>query len=130
MALPNFSSGSGPFGDHNPEIRGTPHHGAALATLYCAMMVDHCLDLLQVKGEVIIVGSYLKNPLLCSLICQLRGDQPVFLSSDEAGTIRGVAQLTNWSTPVSLSSQRCVSSEITGLEDYRSSWQEQIRAAI
>ena len=116
----------GPFGDRAPEIRGTPHNGAALATLYCALMVDHCLDLLQVKGDVIVVGGYLKNPLLCALIGQLRGDQPVFLSSDEAGTIRGVAQLTTWSAPVSLASQLCVPSEITGLEDYCSSWHKQI----
>ena len=89
-------------------------------------MVDHCLDLLQVKGDVIVVGSYLKNPLLCALIGQLRGEQPVYLSSDEAGTIRGVAQLTTWSAPVSLSAQLCVTSEITGLEDYCSSWHERI----
>ena len=66
------------------------------------------------------------NPLLCALIGQLRGEQPVYLSSDEAGTIRGVAQLTTWSAPVSLSSQLCVPSEIPGLEDYRSSWHMQI----
>jgi sugar (pentulose or hexulose) kinase len=128
MALPDFSSGSGPFGDRAPEIRGAPHNGAALATLYCALMVDHCLDLLQVKGDIFVVGSYLKNPLLCALIGQLRGEQPVYLSSDEAGTTRGVAQLTTWSAPVSLASQLCVPSEITGLEDYCSSWHKQIGA--
>lgn len=127
IALPNFSGGSGPFGDRAPEIRGTPHNGAALATLYCALMVDHCLDLLQVKGDVVIVSGYLKNPLLCALIGQLRGVQPVYQSSDEAGTIRGVAQLTTWSAPVSLTPQLCVPSEINGLNDYRSSWHVQIR---
>jgi len=126
MALPNFSSGSGPFGERVPEIRGTPHNGAALATLYCALMVDHCLELLHVEGDVIIVGSYLQNPLLCSLIAQLREGQPVYVSSDEAGTVRGAAQLTNWSAPVSLASQLRKSSKIGSLKEYCSSWHEQI----
>jgi sugar (pentulose or hexulose) kinase len=126
MALPNFSSGSGPFGDRKPEIRGTPHNGAALATLYCALMVDHCLDLLHVSGDVIVVGSYLQNPLLCSLITQLRNKQSVYVSSDEAGAVRGAAQLTTWSAPISLASQICVPSEIVGLAEYCTLWHEQI----
>ena len=89
-------------------------------------MVDHCLDLLQVRGDVIVVGSYLQNPLLCALIAQLRGQQPVYLSSDEAGSVRGAAQLTNWSAPVTLGAQLCVPSAITGLDDYCSSWEDQI----
>jgi hypothetical protein len=128
MALPNFSSGSGPFGERKPEILGTPHNGAALATLYCALMVDHCLELLQVEGDVIVVGGYLQNPLLCSLIAQLREGQSVYVSSDEAGTVRGAAQLTNWSAPVSLASQLCEPSSIANLKNYCSSWHEQIGA--
>jgi len=126
MALPNFSSGSGPFGERKPEILGAPHNGAALATLYCALMVDHCLELLHVQGDVIIVGAYLQNPLLCSLITQLRDGQSVYVSSDEAGTVRGAAQLTNWTAPVSLVSQLCKPSRIANLKDYCSSWHEQI----
>jgi sugar (pentulose or hexulose) kinase len=128
MALPNFSSASGPFGERKPEILGTPHNGAALATLYCALVVDHCLELLQVEGDVIVVGGYLQNPLLCSLIAQLREDQSVYVSSDEAGTVRGAAQLTNWSAPVSLASQLCEPSRIANLKNYCSSWHEQIGA--
>jgi len=126
MALPNFSGGSGPFGERSPEIRGTPEHGAALATLYCALMVDHCLDLLHVRGDVIVVGGYVQNPLLCSLIAQLRGGQSVHVSSDESGTVRGTAQLTAWSAPVSIATELCVPSAIAGLDDYCTSWHEQI----
>jgi len=126
MALPNFSSGSGPFGERSPEIRGTPDNGAALATLYCALMVDHCLELLHVQGDIIVVGAYLQNPLLCSLIAQLREGQAVYASSDEAGTVRGTAQLTTWSVPASLSTQRCAPSEVAGLADYCASWHEHI----
>jgi hypothetical protein len=103
MALPNFSGGSGPFGERSPEIRGAPDQGAALATLYCV-----------------------QNPLLCSLIAQLRGDQSVYVSGDESGTVRGTAQLTTWSAPVSITTELCVPSTIAGLDDYRTSWHEQI----
>ena len=130
MALPNFSSGSGPFRERKPEIRGTPHNGAALATLYCALMVDHCLGLLNVQGDVIIVGSYLQNPLLCSLIAQLREGQSVYVSSDEAGTVRGAAQLTRWSTPVSLDTRRCEPTGIASLDDYCTLWDEQIGGVL
>jgi len=126
MALPNFSGGSGPFGERSPEIRGTPDNGAALATLYCALMVDHCLDLLHVRGDVIVVGGYLQNPLLCSLIAQLRGGQSVYVSSDESGTVRGTAQLTTWSTPVSITTELCMPSAIAGFDGYRTLWHEQI----
>jgi sugar (pentulose or hexulose) kinase len=126
MALPNFSSGSGPFGERAAEIRGTPHNGAALATLYCALMVDHCLDLLHVEGDVIIVGSYLQNPLLCSLIAQLREGQPVYVSSDEAGTVRGAAQLTTWTAPVSPATRRCEPAGFVALDDYCTAWHDQI----
>jgi sugar (pentulose or hexulose) kinase len=126
MALPNFSGGSGPFGDRRPEIRGTPRNGAALATLYCALMVDHCLDLLHAIGDVIVVGGFLQNPLVCNLIAQLRESQSVNVSGDEAGTVRGAAQLTTWSAPVSLATQRCAPSQIDGLDDYCAAWHEQI----
>lgn len=126
MALPDFSNGSGPLGGREPTMLGTAHNGTALATLYCALMVDHCLDLLHVKSDVIIVGSYLQNPLLCALIAQLRGAQPVYVTRDETGTVRGAAQLTTWSAPVSVSLQRCAPSAVTGLEDHRSFWHQQI----
>jgi len=90
------------------------------------LMVDHCLDLLHVRGDVIVVGGYIQNPLLCSLIAQLRGDQSVYVSSDESGTVRGTAQLTTWSAPVSIATELCVPSTIGGLDDYRTSWHEKI----
>lgn len=131
FALPDFSGGSGPFGGREPEISGAEISGKcagvggdALATLYCALMVDYCLDLLQSEHDILIAGSYLQNPLLCALVAQLRGSQPVLLSSDTAGTVRGTAQLTNWSRPVSVSLSACRPSSVAGLEDYRMAWRD------
>ena len=129
MALPDFSGGSGPFGGREPEIRGKPLNGAALATVYCALMVDYCLGLLKVEGDVIVVGSFVQNPLLCSMISQLRDQQPVYVSSDQAGTVRGAAQLANWSVPVSVAMKRRDPTHVNGLEEYRCRWYEQIEGS-
>jgi len=64
--------------------------------------------------------------LLCSLIAQLRENQAVYVSSDEAGTVRGAAQLTTWSAPVSIATELCMPSAIAGLDDYCTLWHEQI----
>ncbi len=122
FALPDFSGGSGPFGGRKPEFLGPIANGSALATIYCALMVDYCLDLLGVENEVIIVGSYLRNPVLCSLIAQLRREQPVNLSSDQAGAVRGAAQLTDWQRPVSVSLTRCEPALVDGLAEYARQW--------
>lgn len=126
FALPDFSNGSGPFGFREPEIRGEPENANALASLYCALMVKYCVDLLQVEGSVILVGSYLQNPLLCSLIAQLC-DRQVLLSSDTAGTVRGTAQLTDWDHPVSVSLTPCEASDVEGLADYAAKWRHLAR---
>lgn len=122
FALPDFSSGSGPFGGAPPTIEGRVANGNALATLYCALMVDVCLDLLDVTGDVIVAGSYLKNPLLCSLIAALRARQDVYLSSDSAGTLRGAAQLTDWERPAAVSLTRAKTTRVAGLTRYRERW--------
>jgi hypothetical protein len=120
FALPDFSNGSGPFGGREPGILGKVANGNALATLYCALMVDYCLE--EVEGDIVIAGSYLQNPLLCGLIAQLRGDQPVQLSSDTAGTVRCAAQLADWTRPVSVSLSKCEPFRVEGLSSYRDVW--------
>ncbi len=123
-ALPDFSGGSGPFGGRPPEIRGPVSNGAALASLYCALMIDHCLDLLLSSGDIIIDGSFTQDPLLCGLLAQLRGDQAVFVSNDTAGTARGAAQLTDWPQSEAVTLTRCEATTASGLDGYRSRWRD------
>jgi len=122
FVLPDFSHGSGPFGGRQPEIRGPVANGTALASLYCALMVDQCLDLLEVEDDVILVGSYLQNPLLCALVAQLRSPQAVLLSGESSGTARGAAQLTRWADATAVSLDPCAPSRIDGLADYARTW--------
>ena len=70
-------------------------------------MISFCLNELNVEGDVIIVGSFLKNPLLCQLVAQLCGDKDVYISNDKAASVRGASQLSHWAKPVSLSLKKC-----------------------
>lgn len=98
FALPDFSGGSGPFGSYEGCFVGpvTDISGIALASIYCALMIDFQLDMLEAKGDIFIEGAFLKNPLLCAVLNQLRNDQSVYLSMDDTGTVQGAAYLTTW----------------------------------
>lgn len=98
FALPDFSQGSGPFGGKQSCFVGPVEQisGIALATLYCALMIDYQLDKLGARGKVFIEGTFLKNPLLCAVVNQLRPEQEVFLSKDSTGTVQGAGYLTSW----------------------------------
>ena len=79
MVTPDFSSGNGPYGGLEPKLQcplPAPSAGA-IATLYCALMIDQRLNDLQASGAIYIEGAFLKNPLLCQLVAQLRSEQPV-----------------------------------------------------
>lgn len=127
MAMPDFSEGSGPFGGRRAQIRGRAGSGSALASLYCALMLDYELDLLSSEGDLIIEGAWLRNPGLCEVVAMLRSEQIIYLSSDETGTVSGAAKLAmNQSSAVpglrrlDLTASRC----IRGLAEYRALWRE------
>lgn len=98
LALPDFSGGSGPFPGRRGGLEGAVPDGcgAALASLYCALMLDYLLDRLDARGDIFIEGAFLKNANLCALLAQLRGHQRVWLSSDDTGTVQGCAALVGW----------------------------------
>lgn len=125
FALPNFSDGSGPFGNRTAEFVGPTDkvRGIALATLYCALMIDYQLSQLDAKGEIYIEGAFLKNPLLCAIVNQLRGEQKVRLSLDSTGTVLGAAYLTNWGEQTNAIELEDVPTlELSGLIEYRELW--------
>lgn len=125
-ALPDFSEGSGPFGGRRPEIRGRARSGAALATLYCALMTDYELDLLDSAGDVIIEGAWLRNPLLCRVLAQLRPQQRLYGSTDETGTVSGAAQLA-LGVMCEPELETVKASALNGLDGYRRVWREALQ---
>jgi sugar (pentulose or hexulose) kinase len=125
FALPDFSDGSAPFGDRNSGFIGDVKliSGIALATLYCALMIDYQLEMLEAKGEIFIEGAFLKNPLLCAVLNQLRKKQDVLLSKDDTGTVQGAGYLTTWGA-VECSIDVCAADKtsLTALSDYQKQW--------
>jgi sugar (pentulose or hexulose) kinase len=93
MALPCFAATGGPFAGRRGAIEGPPPQNAceryALATLYCVLMTDFCLDALQAAGPLAVEGSFTANPWFGPLLASLRPLQPVSYSDDASGTTCG-----------------------------------------
>jgi sugar (pentulose or hexulose) kinase len=125
FALPDFSDGSGPFGGRNSGFIGdvNPISGIALATLYCALMIDYQLGMLGAKGKIFIEGAFLKNPLLCAVLNQLRAKQDVLLSKDSTGTVQGAGYLTVWAdVECSIDVGQANETRLTALSNYKEQW--------
>lgn len=124
-AIPDFSQGSGPFGGRRGHFIGDTNQvsGIALATVYCALMIDYQLDMLGAEGRIFIEGSFLKNPLLCALVSQLRDNQEVLLSRDSTGTVQGAGYLTDWdNAKCNLELQSANKTTLSGLFNYQKEW--------
>ena len=98
LAVPSFADQGGPFREHPGRIVGNvldaPRYRAALAALYCALMTDYCLTMLDGRGDIIIEGPFAANDAFVSALAGLRAPQPVFRSSDETGTLQGAFSLS------------------------------------
>ncbi|WP_116364091.1 FGGY-family carbohydrate kinase [Parahaliea mediterranea] len=127
MALPAFAAG-GPFNGSSGCIKvpeGSTRHGAALATLYLALMIDYELDLLGARGPIAFGSLSQRNPLLCGVLAALRPDSPVLLAGDGASTARGAWCLTRWHRPLPNAMGRFTRAAplaLSGLADYRRQW--------
>lgn len=129
FALPAFASGSGPFADRPGALTAAVAHGAALGTLYLALMLDVELDLLRASGDVVFGSTSQKNPLLCRLLAQLRPGQRMLLSGDEASTVRGAWCLTRPGFPDIgdvCEYQVAAPSALAALAQYRDRWRSQL----
>lgn len=102
FALPCFAESGGPFSGRAGSIVGpAPQSGQqhyALATLYCVLMTDYCLDALAASGPIMIEGSFTGNPHFAVLLAALRPQQPVSESDDASGTTCGGWLLHRWVT--------------------------------
>ncbi|MET0357721.1 MAG: FGGY family carbohydrate kinase, partial [Cellvibrio sp.] len=125
FSLPNFSEGSGPFPKAiGKSIGGTQENAAALATLYCALMMDLQLELLEVESDIFIEGSFLKNPFMLAVLAQLRAPQTLYISESQFGTVQGCALLSQWNTGVQIKNSMRIgeASALKGLDEYKKRW--------
>ena len=97
LAIPSFADQGGPFRDQPGRVVGiapdAPRNRSALAALYCALMTDYCLTMLEARGDIILEGRLASNDAFAAALAALREPQPVFCSRDETGTLRGAAAL-------------------------------------
>lgn len=137
FALPNFTNdgdqkiGSGPFPSaKNRIIDGTTENATALATLYCALMIDVQLDILNSKDDIFIEGSFLKNPFLLATLAQLRAPQLLYISDSNFGTVQGCALLADWQAANDawkFSGRLAETAGLRGLDEYKLRWQALIK---
>lgn len=130
LVTPDFSAGNGPFGGMEPSLccPDMPAAPQAIATLYCALMIDQRLNDLKATGPIFIEGAFLKNPILCQLVAQLRPEQPVYLSADNTGTVMGAAALIDFEQTDTLTFplNTCEAAQFEQLKEYKVAWYNEI----
>ena len=126
LALPCFAESGGPFVGQAGRIVGpapqTAQEYYALATLYCALMSDYCLDALGADGPVMVEGSFTDNPHFASVLAALRPGQDVAVSQDASGTTCGGWMLHRWGEVPALESTVMAALALDGLTAYREQW--------
>lgn len=130
MALPSLVPISGSFAGRAGRLVDVEHldgaQRAALATLYCALMVDRLLELLGMRsGGVVIDGPLAVNPLFAPALAALRPHSQVFVSGDTGARIAAGAVLAGISPGVT-ATPAVVAVDCAGLDRYRQNWKERI----
>lgn len=126
MALPCFAESGGPFAGHRGRIEGPAPQDAgerfALATLYCVLMTDYCLDALRARGPIAVEGSFTGNPWFGPLLAALRPQQVVSYSDDASGTTCGGWLLRHRDGVAPGSARIMPPRALEGFEAYRARW--------
>lgn len=130
LALPCFAESGGPFVGQAGRIVGpapqTAQEHYALATLYCALMSDYCLDALGAGGPVTVEGSFTDNPHFASVLAALRPGQDVAVSQDASGTTCGGWMLHRWGEVPVMEATVMAALALDGLAAYRAQWRAHI----
>lgn len=104
FALPAFSEHSGPFREHRGRLIGPEQQlgsvqRSALASLYCALVSHHCLNLLGSVGDIYVEGPFAQNTLYTAVLQALRPEQSLAISGDGTGTTQGLLALIQGNAP-------------------------------
>jgi L-fuculokinase len=126
FALPCFADSGGPFSGRAGKIVGaaprTAEERYALATLYCVLMTDYCLDKLKAAGAVAVEGSFTGNPHFAPLLAALRPGRQVLVSDDASGTTCGGWMLHRGDDAPALDAAAADPLNLPGLAAYRDRW--------
>jgi len=126
MALPCFAETGGPFagqvGCFEGPLAANAAERAALATLYVALMTDHCLDALGASGRVVVEGAFTANAEFGPLLAGLADGREVTVSDDSSGTTCGAWLLEAWGREADGAAAPVAAWQPTGWRAYRDSW--------
>lgn len=132
LALPCFADSGGPFSGRAGTMVGAPPCTAgeryALATLYCVLMTDYCLDKLTSAGAVALEGSFTGNAHFAPLLAALRPGRQVFVSDDASGTTCGGWMLHRGEDAQAPDGLLADPLRLPGLTEYRDHWRTLIDA--
>jgi L-fuculokinase len=133
LVLPAFSTQGGPFRRSVGRFIGPPpadaRSRAALASLYCGLMTDMCLDFIDARGDVIVDGPLARNAVFTSALAALRSPQRMLSSADEVGTLRGAAMLAAKSSGTACpapSLDECRPADVGDVREVRARWRSLI----
>lgn len=134
MALPAFADCGGPFARHQGVLLGPlPNTAAqryALATLYCVLMTDYCLEQLDAGGALVVEGSFTANPYFAGLLSCSGSQRAVYCSHDSSGTTVGGWLLRHWHEAscrqLLLAPSLAAPLSLPGWEVYRHNWRARI----
>lgn len=133
MALPCFAETGGPFAGQAGRMEGampqTDAERAALATLYVALMTDHCLDALGASGRVVVEGAFTANPWFGPLLAGLAEGRDVTVSDDSSGTTCGAWLLDTWGREAQPADAPVKAWNPAGWRAYRDAWRARAAAA-
>jgi sugar (pentulose or hexulose) kinase len=127
MAVPCFAPIGGPFNGQRGRILGpaaaTAAERYALATLYCALMTDFCLERLDADAPVVVEGSFSANPYFAGVLAALRPGRAVTVSKDTSGTTSGGWMLaTGKELPAGPTAESVAPLRLLGLASYARHW--------
>ncbi len=132
LALPAFADQGGPFRSVRGSLVGPPPADAisraALASLYCALMTDLCLEFIDARGDIIIDGPLARNAAFTAALAALRSGQRVLSCADDTGTLRGAAMLAAKPSGATCAPPlyECRPTELSLLHDVRARWRSLI----
>lgn len=132
FALPCFADAGGPFSGRAGTVVGaapcTAEQRYALATLYCVLMTDYCLERLNATGAVAVEGSFTGNPHFAPLLAALRPGRQVLVSDDASGTTCGGWMLHRGDDAPAADGVLAEALHLPGLAEYRNRWRALIDA--
>jgi sugar (pentulose or hexulose) kinase len=105
MALPAFGGNDGQFPGSagRGRIAGPPPDGSqerhALAVLYTALLTVAAIDALDTARDVVLDGTFLRDPAFAALVAALRPGRRTFTTPETNGIAAGAALLCSGAVP-------------------------------